>query len=748
MKNPSRLKMLIMFCIISVIAGKPMSAPANYLMYNNHAHYTNECNDASVMSSVGPACSLSITDLLSGGCGSSHTISGNISGAYNVTWNIYLHKDSVDGILINQITNSTALNFIFNITNTGNYFLTITDGVCSQDYNMPITNTIPSRPLVITSSPLGNKVCPGDTFIYTTAFTNGVVYNWTMPPSATIVSGQGTNSVKVAYTSNVFFTELISVVKSNGCGSSQQRNYAVQRRSPGRPSPIVGESFGLCGAHSIQYSINPIAKTTYSWTVPGVANIVSGQGTGTISVNYSPMNFQKTMSVTAINGCGTSAARTLVIRSAPKKPGAISGAALVCSNSIGIPYSIVPVSYANNYTWSGPLGSTISANGITSSSNIITTTATSVTVNFNSVNSNSFIRVKANNICGSSALSSLQITPCTSTPGCTVVIDNNNTECDPNCNGKATVNVTGGTAPYSYNWFNDSGEIVQTSQAASGLCGGTYMIIVTDNDGNTSSCNATIGGKTAFSIPPFSEVDLMFSGYCSPYCNGYINVTPYPGSTGDYTYLWNTGATTNLITGLCGYDYGDSNGEYTVVVQDVSGCTKSESYFMENHISFIALGCETTSDESFPGAADGEIETSIYHGGGPFTYVWSNGQTGSTASSLTAGTYTVTVTDGSYCTASTSCEILTNSPRLEDIYSSKQIAARPNPFVGLLNIDISTDEPLIITINDLAGRVINTYACINSSFIIDEPMKSGIYFIVVENLAGTYKKVLRIVRTD
>ncbi|MEP7265573.1 MAG: T9SS type A sorting domain-containing protein [Bacteroidota bacterium] len=619
----------------------------------------------------------------------------------------------------------------------------------NSDYwiiKLSIDCTIPGAPSPITVQGGSGKVCSGDTRIYTTALVAGVSYNWTVPAGAAITSGQGTNSIHVIY-NNFTAQGTVGVVKVNSCGSSIWRSVTVLKGTNTVPSAITGPAFGLCGGRNIIYTVQAVAGNTYNWTVPGLAHIVSGQGTNTIKVNFQSVNFIKTISVKAINGCGASAARTLLIRSAPQKPGIINGAITVCPNST-VPYSITPVALAVNYTWMGPAGSTITANGITSSNNTLTTTATGVTINFALVPSNASVRVKANNKCASSALSILQITPCSNNFSCTTTIDIDNTECYPNCMGVATVHVTGGTPPYSYNWSKPSGEFYQDTQTATGLCGGTYTVIVFDNNGNTSTCEATLSGGREFTLPDLSDVDLMFSGYCSPFCNGYINVNPDPGPQSNYTYLWNTGQTTALITGLCGYSDEDPAGFYTVHVTDAGGCTQEQTYFMENHISFLAFNCETTSDESSPGAADGEIETTIVHGGGPFTYQWSNGQTGSTASNLTAGTYTVTVTDASLCTATSSCVVNTISPRKGQSFIAKQITAKPNPFAGMLNMDVTTDEPLTISVKDIAGKIIHIYNNISSSFVMDDQLKSGVYFIHVENQSGTYKKVMKVVRTD
>src|SRR5205823_1733454 len=141
---------------------------------------------------------------------------------------------------------------------------------------------------------------------------------------------------------------------------------------------------------------------TYDWTVPAGVTIVSGQGTHSLTVNFPSVNFNGSIAVTATNACATSIARTLSVKAAPSTPASINGPATVCPGSTG-GYYITAVTSASSYTWTGPSGSHVTGNGVTSSSNVLTTPATSVTINFGSVTSSSTIKVKASNGCAASA---------------------------------------------------------------------------------------------------------------------------------------------------------------------------------------------------------------------------------------------------------------------------------------------------------------------------------------------------------
>jgi hypothetical protein len=85
---------------------------------------------------------------------------------------------------------------------------------------------------------------------------------------------------------------------------------------------------------------------------------------------------------------------------------------------------------------------------------------------------------------------------------------------------------------------------------------------------------------------------------------------------------------------------------------------------------------------------------------------------------------------------------------LKEPLTTKQITALPNPFISKLNLNITTDELLTITIKDIAGKIISIYSNVNSSFVVDAQLKNGIYFIDVQNQSGTYRKVLKVLRAE
>lgn len=108
-----------------------------------------------------------------------------------------------------------------------------------------------------------------------------------------------------------------------------------------------------------------------------------------------------------------------------------------------------------------------------------------------------------------------------------------------------------------------------------------------------------------------------------------------------YTYQWSNGDTTQDITGL-------TDGWYTVIVTDASGCTDSSSFQVAEPVP-INLQFGPITDVTCFGGSDGSI--SVIPGGGtqPYQYLWNNGDTTSVITDLAAGNYGVVFTDINGC---------------------------------------------------------------------------------------------------
>ncbi len=293
------------------------------------------------------------------------------------------------------------------------YSYTNTNGctnTASQQTSVTAACTTPARPGTITTVGGTAKVCPGDTKSYSIVAVAGATsYTWSAPPGGVITGGQGTTLVTINYTSGFTVGDSLRVTANNACGSSQARALKINRNSvPSTPSAITGSVYGVCNASSIPYSVTNVAGMTYAWTWSvGTATIASGQGTNAVTSNFGAGFVTGKLSVTATNACGTSNARSLSVYARPAVPGAITGAASVCTMQQAVPYSIAPVASATSYIWYAPSGSTISDGVTTSTSSSLATTATSVTVNFGSTAGQ--VRVKGVNSCAQGGVASLAV---------------------------------------------------------------------------------------------------------------------------------------------------------------------------------------------------------------------------------------------------------------------------------------------------------------------------------------------------
>jgi uncharacterized repeat protein (TIGR01451 family) len=132
--------------------------------------------------------------------------------------------------------------------------------------------------------------------------------------------------------------------------------------------------------------------------------------------------------------------------------------------------------------------------------------------------------------------------------------------------GAVNLSVTGGAAPYTYLWSNGS-----TTQDLTGLAPGSYNVAITDNAGCVL--------RAYKYIQNVSPLNVSISGN-EPGCGvatGSLN-TNVSGGTAPYTYLWNTGATTQNLSSL-------TIGYFNVRVTDSNGCTGYDNYWLDEPVS-------------------------------------------------------------------------------------------------------------------------------------------------------------------
>jgi len=209
-------------------------------------------------------------------------------------------------------------------------------------------------------------------------------------------------------------------------------------------------------------------------------------------------------------------------------------------------------------------------------------------------------------------------------------------------NGSITVNASGGYGPYTYTWSPN----INTTNIATGLSAGTYSIIV--SDANCNVCNpdpliVILTGPVLTIAANVNSNDLCFGN-----CNGSATCTFTSAST-PFTYAWTpSGGSNATATGLCA-------GNYTVTATDHNGCSKTATITITQPTQLTA---NTVGTNVLCFGGTGSIAAAATGGTVPYTYDWAPaGGTSATATGITAGSYTVTVTDNNGCTATASSTI-------------------------------------------------------------------------------------------
>lgn len=212
------------------------------------------------------------------------------------------------------------------------------------------------------------------------------------------------------------------------------------------------------------------------------------------------------------------------------------------------------------------------------------------------------------------------------------VSSSTNVSCNGGSNGSATVTAGGGTPAYTYAWSPSGGNLF----AATGLSAGNYTVTVTDANGCTQTATVSITQPNALSV----SINSTQTG-CTVN-NGTATANP-SGGTLPYTYNWNNGQTAQTATGL-------SAGNYSVVITDSQGCTSSTTIAVTT-INGPTAAVSAGNNVSCNGGNDGTATVSVSGGSPAYTYSWNpSGGTSSAATGLSAGNYTVTVTDANGCT--------------------------------------------------------------------------------------------------
>ena len=210
-------------------------------------------------------------------------------------------------------------------------------------------------------------------------------------------------------------------------------------------------------------------------------------------------------------------------------------------------------------------------------------------------------------------------------------------------NGRGKMEVTGGTGPYTYDWEVGSGDGEITD-----LAPGIHVITVTDVNG----CTATASLEVTEDILPLTVALIETSELnCTGDTDGKIGIE-IGGGKAPFEYAWSTGQSGGEVLENVG------SGSYSITVTDVTGTTAVTTIEVVDppQLSLEVVSMTpATADQS-----DGQVIVEASGGDGTYSYAWDGGLTNVNRSSLAAGKYPVTVTDGKGCTTVIEAEITEN----------------------------------------------------------------------------------------
>ena len=422
------------------------------------------------------------------------------------------------------------------------------------------------------------------------------------------------------------------------------------------PNPITAVTLTVndqpCGSPSVNGSMTVavtggVAPYTYTWTRNGSAYVTTPANTNAptnlIAGNY-------VVSVT--DACGVAA---------------VSSASVALSNAVAIDLQAASAG-ANALCFGGNGSISASIFGGTSQRSLVVTNTTTNQVYTQVTPSGapvagvypfsisvpqgtySVTAVDAGSTCPSETwLTNVTITqPAAALTATTAKTD----VCFGGTNGTITVTAAGGTGTKTYS--NDGGVTFQASNVFTGLAAGTYSIVVKDaNNCTTTPASVTINQSgSALAVAVTSVTNVA----CNGASTGAVNITASGGYNTAYTYAWTGPASFTATT----EDLSSRpTGVYNVTVTDAGGCTQTATATILQPTALSASAVAT--NVSCFGGTNGGVNLTVTGGTAPYAYAWTGPSSfTATTEDLTgrsAGTYNVTITDGSNCTTTATASI-------------------------------------------------------------------------------------------
>lgn len=239
-----------------------------------------------------------------------------------------------------------------------------------------------------------------------------------------------------------------------------------------------------------------------------------------------------------------------------------------------------------------------------------------------------------------------------------------------------TITPSLGSVNYIY-WSNG-----QTTSTLSGVHKGEYQVEVRTDAGCEANQSYFVSANAYLYAQTFNNTDASCSN-----SDGVIDIEVYNGS-GDYSYIWNTGATSQDLFGI-------PSGSYSCdILDNITGCITDYKY------DVFSMGGPGASlnyiTQPSCGGSDGAINLNVYQFSAPISSIsWSSGQTTDDLENIPAGDYELTVTALDGCIFNHTIKLGTTAPE--------------KPEICMLTVDSSLTYNVIIWEKDLSQPSIAGY---------------------------------------
>jgi gliding motility-associated-like protein len=236
--------------------------------------------------------------------------------------------------------------------------------------------------------------------------------------------------------------------------------------------------------------------------------------------------------------------------------------------------------------------------------------------------------------CATTATLDVNVIQCCAPYIVTPTINNNSSACSP-CNGNISLNVVSTNPNIRYNWSN--GGITNTISA---LCPGQYSVTISCD---FADCD-TVLTYDITGVPQLTVTGVVTNEGCDNQPGNIITTTN--NGLPPYTYAWTPANGNNP-------DFNPANaGNYSLTVTDANGCTATNVFEVNPFEQFIPV----IDARNVVCGVPGKIDVTLRNGNAPFTFAWSSNAPAATntpsstnISNLSAGTYTLTITDNTNC---------------------------------------------------------------------------------------------------